>query len=165
MTSVAWLFSEMASDSDEMSEATATPSGDESVLPIRQCGFAVLALFAVVAFVFLFTGYFGYSQHGIDGLVTAMAAGLLCFAAASAALVVTALSTNTPNALSGVLLGIVLRTAVPFLMSILLMQAFKPLADAGLLGMVLINYLVVLAAETVLAVRIVQAHSSTVVRQ
>jgi hypothetical protein len=92
-------------------------------------------------------------------------AGLLCFAAASAALIVAALTANTPNALTGILLGIVLRTAAPLLLSILLTQAFSPLADAGLLGMVLVNYLVVLTAETLLAVRLVNAHSSTVVQQ
>ena len=125
----------------------------------------ILVLIVVVLLVWLGTGYFGYSKFGTAGVITAGVAGLLCFAAASAALIVAALTANTPNALSGILLGIFLRTAAPLLLTILLMQAFKPLADTGLMGMVLVNYLVVLAAETLLAVRIVQANSSTVVQQ
>ena len=92
-------------------------------------------------------------------LNAALLAGAICFGSASAALVVTAMTAGSPNALAGSFLGIFLRTALPFFVSILLVQASKPLADAGLFGMVLISYLVVLAVETVLAVRIVQAHS------
>lgn len=104
-------------------------------------------------------GYFGFQEHGGDGLNAALLAGAICFGSASAALVVTAMTAGSPNALAGSFLGIFLRTALPFFVSILLVQASKPLADAGLFGMVLISYLVVLAVETVLAVRIVQAHS------
>lgn len=99
------------------------------------------------------------------GLAAAALAGLVCLVSACAALLVTSWSTSTPNAATGILLGIFLRTVIPFFVSILLVQGFKPLADAGLFGMVLINYFVVLAVETVLVVRIVQAQSSTLVRQ
>ena len=104
-------------------------------------------------------GYFAFQQHGIAGLNAAFVAAFLCYATAAAALVITAMTAGTPNALSGSFLGIFLRTAIPFFVSILLVQASKPLADAGLFGMVLLNYLFVLTVETVLAVRIVQRHS------
>ena len=139
-------------------------SQEDSARRIRSCVMAIAVLLLVVALVSSVVGYFGFQRHGSAGLMAACVAGFLCFAASSAALVVTAMSSGTVNALSGTLLGIILRTAVPFLVSILLMQASRPLADAGLLGMVLINYLVVLVVETVLAVRIVQAHLSTVVQ-
>jgi|GEM_PF-6582032 len=145
------------------SEVGASSAGDSVEgysLRFRQCFVPVLILLLVVALVSLCVGFYGYSKHGTVGVGAAAIAGVVCFLSASAALTATALTTNTPNALSGVLLGIILRTVIPFFVSILLMQAFKPLADAGLLGMVLVNYLVVLAAETLLAVRIVQANSS-----
>ena len=145
--------------------AGSVPASHEFAARMRGAWQGAFVLFVVVCVVLLGTGYFGYSKFGMPGVITAGVAGLVCFAAATAALIVTALTANTPNALSGILLGIVLRTAVPLLLTILLMQAFKPLADTGLMGMVLINYLAVLAAETLLAVRIVQANSSTVVQQ
>ena len=104
-------------------------------------------------------GAYGFTTHGYVGLLAAVIAMLVCCLPAIAAIVVTAFTAATPNALSGTLFGMFLRTAIPFFVSILLVQAFKPLADAGLFGMVLISYLVVLAAETVLAVRVVQANS------
>lgn len=154
-------------DSHNVGSEPVTQSAPADGLALRMRGTrqGVLVLLAVALIVWLGVGYFGYSKYELPGVITAGVAGLLCFTAASAALIVTALTANSPNALSGILLGIVLRTAVPLLLTILLMQAFKPLADTGLMGMVLINYLAVLAAETLLAVRIVQANSSTVVQQ
>ena len=75
------------------------------------------------------------------------------------------MTTGTSQAMNGTFLGILLRTMVPFFVSIFLVQASKPLADTGLFGMVLISYFVVLAVETVLAIRIVKSYSPTVVRQ
>ncbi len=151
--------------SSEQVDDVVSQAGDDFSGRLRQCAWSVGVLLVVVLLVGLAVGFYGFSRHGNQGIVAAVVAGLLCFAAASAALIVAALTANTPNALTGILLGIVLRTAAPLLLSILLMQAFSPLADAGLLGMVLVNYLVVLTAETLLAVRLVNAHSSTVVQQ
>lgn len=140
-------------------------SQEDSADRLRSCLIAVALLLLFVAPTAAIVGAVAFSNHGTNGLVAACVAGLLCFVTSSAALVATSMTAGTLNGLSGAFLGIILRTAVPFFVSILLMQASKPLADAGLLGMVLINYLVALAVETVLAVRIVQAHSSPVVKQ
>lgn len=159
----------MASATEELSDSSKAVLGADVVGDyahrFRQCLVPVLIMLLVVVLVGVATAWYGHSHYGINGVLSAFVAGLVCFLAASAALIATVLTTNTPNALSGVLAGIILRTALPFLVSILLMQAFKPLADAGLFGMVLVNYLVVLAAETLLAVRIVQANSPRVHRQ
>ena len=77
-------------------------------------------------------------------------------------LLVTGLTAGTRNAVNGTFLGIFLRTGVPFLLSILLTQASSPLAEAGLFGMVLLNFLVMLTAETLVVVRLVQIHTATV---
>lgn len=89
----------------------------------------------------------------------AMLAGLVCFVPASLALLVTGMAAGTPNSLNGTLFGVLLRTCLPFLLVILLTNASRPLVEVGLFGMVLTNYLVVLAVETVLAVRLVQTHT------
>lgn len=125
----------------------------------------MLWLLLVSVFTFACISAYAHPRHGAMGLAAAALAGLVCLVSACAALLVTSWSTSTPNAATGILLGIFLRTVIPFFVSILLVQGFKPLADAGLFGMVLINYFVVLAVETVLVVRIVQAQSSTLVRQ
>lgn len=104
-------------------------------------------------------GGYGFSVRGSVGLVAAVVAALICCLPSIAAVVVTAVTAATPNALSGTLVGMFLRSVVPLVASVFLVQAFKPLADAGLFGMVLISYLVVLSAETFLAVRVVQANS------
>ena len=59
----------------------------------------------------------------------------------------------------------VLRTALPFFVTIFMVQANQPLADAGLFGMVLINYLVVLSVESAMAVRMIQVLSPSAVQQ
>jgi hypothetical protein len=101
-------------------------------------------------------GCFGFERHGWWGLAAAAVAGLVCFVSATASFLVTALTAGTPNALSGTLFGIFLRTMIPFLVTILLVQSVAPLAEAGLFGMVVITYLVVLAVETTLVVRVVR---------
>lgn len=129
----------------------------------QSCIPGLLVILVVCLLAGLVLGARGFDRHGTIGLVAAVISGSLCFTAASSALVVTVASAGTSNATSGTLLGVFLRTAIPFFMAILLVQVSSPLADAGLFGMVLINYLIVLAVETVLAVRLVQAHTSTVV--
>ncbi len=120
----------------------------------------MLWLLLAVGLVFLPSSCFAFSRHGWVGLVAAGLSGLICLLPACLALYVTATTAGSPNALAGTFFGIFLRTVVPFAVSLMLVQISKPLADAGLFGLVLINYLVVLAVETFLAVRIVQSGRS-----
>lgn len=125
----------------------------------------MLWLLLAVTVVFVFVSSIAFRWHGPSGVLAAGASGLICWFAASAALYVTARTAGSPNAVGGTLLSIILRTVVPILVCLALMRISRPLADAGLFGMVLVNYLVVLAVETVLAVRVVQSGqtASTVV--
>lgn len=90
------------------------------------------------------------------GVVAAGVASVVCVVSAAMALFCVALTAGTPNALTGTLLSMVLRTALPFFVAIFLVQSYRPLADTGLFGMVLINYLVVLSVESAAAVRMIQ---------
>ena len=88
-----------------------------------------------------------------------MAAGLsvgLCVSMGIVSLIVVGLTNGTPNALPGLFLGIFLRTIVPMLLSLLVVNFSPPLANAGLMGMVLIAFLLVLLFETYFSVRIVK---------
>lgn len=121
----------------------------------------MLWLLLVSALLFLACVAYAYSAHGVNAVLAALLASLACLVGAWCSLLCVGMTTGTANALSGTLLSIFLRTGFPFFVAILIVQASKPLADAGLFAMVLFNYLVVLAVETVLAVRIVQANSSS----
>lgn len=109
--------------------------------------------------------WFAWSRYGWPGVSVAAVSVLVCLVPAIVALFCVALTAGTPNALSGTLLSMVLRTALPFFVTIFLVQAFKPLADMGLFGMVLVNYLVVLSVESALAVRMIQTLAPSAVRQ
>lgn len=119
-------------------------------------------LLLVACLLLIALGCFAYPRHGMMGLATAVVSVLVCLVPSGGALFLTGLTAGTSNAINGIFLGVFLRTAIPFLLSILLTQAISPLADAGLFGMVLINFLVMLTVETVLVVRIVQAHAPSV---
>ena len=110
-------------------------------------------------------GAYGYSTYGTQGIATTASAALICFVPASLALYSVAMTAGTINALTGTLVSMVVRTAVPFFVTILLVQTVKPLADTGLFAMVLINYLAVLAVESVLAVRMIQTLAPPAVQQ
>lgn len=125
---------------------------------------SLLWLLMVVVVIAGVLSYVGFARHGLAGAVAALVAGLICFLPSVVALLVTSFTTGTSNAVSGMFLGIFLRTVVPFGVSIFLVQAVAPLAESGLFGMVLVTYLVVLSVETCLAVRIVQTvHSASAV--
>lgn len=124
----------------------------------------MLWLLLVGALLFAGLASFAYPRHGAVGLAAAATSVLVCLIPSCGALFITGLVVGTANAVNGIFLGIFLRTAVPFLLSVLLTQAISPLADAGLFGMVLLNFLVMLTVETVLVVRIVHIHASTVLR-
>jgi hypothetical protein len=124
----------------------------------------MLWLLLVAVLMFAALSIFAFPRHGNIGLVAAAVSVLVCLLPACAALLVTGLWAGTPNAINGIFLGVFLRTAVPLLLALLLTQAISPLADAGLFAMVLVNFLVMLTVETILVVRIVQTHTSTVYR-
>jgi len=139
-------------------------SQDGLALRVKSCLKSMVWLLLVSLGVLAACSAFAYPRHGWIGVTAASLASLVCGCSAAAALWATGITVGTPKAMPGMFLGVLLRTVVPFLLSILMTQAFRPLADAGLFGMVLINFLVVLTVETFLVVRIVQAYAPTTQR-
>ena len=81
-----------------------------------------------------------------------MIAVSVCWICSTAALVVSGLMANTPLAVQGQLVSILLRTALPLMAAIFLEQQVPMLAAAGIFGMMVPAYLVSLVTETLLAV-------------
>ena len=134
-------------------------SQDGLALRVKSCFKSMVWLLLVSLGAFAACAAFAFPRHGWSGVTAAALATLIVGCSAAAALWSTGITVGTPKAMQGMFLGVFLRTVVPFLLSILMTQAFSPLADAGLFGMVLINFLVMLTVETFLVVRIVQTHA------
>lgn len=99
-----------------------------------------------------------FNQHGVPGVAAVGVAFLLCFISAALALVVTGNSLSSTNAGPGLLLSILLRTGTPLLGGFLLASSVSPLASAGILGIVLLYYLVALVLETMISVLMIRRH-------
>ncbi|MEX1097866.1 MAG: hypothetical protein WED34_17610 [Planctomycetales bacterium] len=120
---------------------------------------ACFALVALVAVAWLLAAVPAYRQAGRAGLLAAGIAAGVCLLSSMAALLVTNRFAGTPSAISGALGSILLRTIVPLGVTLFLVDASPVLAEAGLFGLTVVFYLLTLAGETLLAVRIVNAAS------
>jgi hypothetical protein len=116
---------------------------------------AVLA--AVVTAAFVAIAWISSTRHGSQGVVAAAVAAGVCLASGIAALAATAAFRNTPSQLTGVFLAMLLRTGVPLAAAITLTNASPMLARAGLFGTMVVFYLLTLAVETVLSVRLLKS--------
>ena len=108
---------------------------------------AALMLLAVVAAA-------GYWRFGIAGATGATVAAGVCYASAALALTVTALGSTPQNPVAGLLLGMAIRTGVPLAAAIFLSRREGMFAEGGVFGWIVLAYLVMLAVETLLAVRL-----------
>lgn len=99
-------------------------------------------------------GWYSSSVHGANGWATAGLAGGVCWVAGLAALAIVAV-TRGPNAVSGVLLAMMVRLGGPMLLAIAIDSRGGPLKEAGFFQLVVMSYLATLAVETLLMVRMV----------
>lgn len=113
---------------------------------------AVLAAWAACAVV-------AFSRYGPTGLLAASVAAGVCWASASVALCLTAMFTSQ-EAVTGLLLSILLRTGVPLLAGVAISNSVRPLSEAGVFEFILIHYFVALAVETSLAVRLLRRRTA-----
>ncbi len=125
---------------------------------VHACWLVLTAILLPVAAV---VSYVGYLQYGRYGVAASAAAAVICWLAGMAALFVTAATRNTPSALSGILLSMLLRTGVPLLAAVVLSHTIRELAVAGLFGFFVVFYLLTLCLETLLSVGLVSAKSGS----
>lgn len=116
---------------------------------------ACVCLAALVVVVFPLVAWVSWGRSGQDGVLAAGVAAGVCLVASMAALWVTHAFAGTPQAIAGALGSILLRTAVPLGVTFVLVSASPVLAKAGLFGLTVVFYLLTLAGETLLAVRLV----------
>ena len=121
-------------------------------LPAR-CGL----LAALAAAVYPLLAWYAVSRYGGDGAWAVAAAGGLCLAGGLVSLVIVTPCLNTPRAVSGVLGGMLVRLAIPIAGVIPLAIAYPRLAAAGLVGYLVVYYLVTLTFETMILVAVLSA--------
>lgn len=118
---------------------------------------AILLLTLATLAALLVLGWIAYSNYGRAGVAAAALAATICWVGGSTALMITAsVGVGTPDAVKGVLAAIFFRMGLPLFMVMALHRRGGWLVEAGVLEMILVFYLVTLAVETTLAVRLVK---------
>lgn len=121
--------------------------------------FGCAVLFAVLIVALPIIGWVAFGRYGLPGLISSIAAAVVCGLAGVAALAVTARFKNTPNAVSGLFLSIMLRTFVPLLAALILSSSSSLFAKGGVFGQIVVFYLLMLPVETYVAVRMVNSNA------
>lgn len=113
---------------------------------------AVLTLITAAVFP-VFAGI-GHGRAGWSGVGAAGVAAGVCWTGGVLALLAAGLFRSSRNAVNGILLGMACRTGLPLVAGLVLLRRGGPLASAGVFAMILGYYLVILVAETLLAIRV-----------
>lgn len=98
---------------------------------------------------------YGWIDSGMLGIQAALLAVGICLFSALAALLLAIIAQGSPMMLHATLAGIFFRTGFPIICGMLLYWKGGPLVEAGMFGMILACYLIMLAGETILAVLII----------
>ena len=112
---------------------------------------ACVRLALCVSGCFLVVGFLSYLKAGVEGLIAAAVAATVCWAAATAALLITGWLRDSPRATYGMLLASVPRLGVPLVAGAGLNRLGGRLADAGVFGWIVVFYLLTLIIETLLS--------------
>ena len=120
-------------------------------------GCAMLTALLVVAGVGF--GYYGSQRSGHVGIQAAAIAGAVCWLAGCLALTLSFLGNRRGWGTQTVLASMAVRLGLPMIAGIALQRLSPPLAEAGVFGMVLGNYLIMLVAETLLSLKFVSPSS------
>lgn len=126
----------------------------------REAWIGCLQLTLAMAAAMVILGYAGYQSNGEQGLQFSLTAGSVCWLGALLALVTTALTRTPERATAGVLAAMIFRLGFPLLALFILRESTPNLRESGLLFHLLVYYLVGLALETVLAVKLVKRTES-----
>lgn len=109
-------------------------------------------------------GWHAYTRQQAAGLEAALAAAATCWLFATTALVLTVWLAGSPNAVSGILGGTLIRLAGPLLVTAANGATRTPIFQAGLFGYMTVFFVYTLAVETVLLLGMIGgaiAHSAT----
>lgn len=101
----------------------------------------------------------GYARSGLAGILAALLAGGVCCAGALAGLLTAGRFGLGTHAVTGILLGMMLRMGIPLGACVVLLVLGGPLVEAGALVMILVYYLLTLLAETWFLLRLTAAQA------
>ena len=141
-----------------MAPATETPDATWWQRLARASRLAGL-LTAILALAWPIYAGVGYGLHGLPGIWSATAAGIVCWLAALGALFLAAVTTGRNAVVISVLGGMALRLGIPLVFGILAKERSAVLAEGDILTMVLAYYLLALPTETWLSLKLVQRSS------
>lgn len=141
---------------DEPSDKASVDDAPKTNQLIAQMRLPLIALTIAVALPTPLLAWYAQTQHGVVGIQAVLFAALICWGSSLVALTLIATYKHTPLMLPAALAGIGLRTGVPLAIGLILKQANGPLAEAGVIGMIMVYYLLTLLVETVLAARLLQ---------
>lgn len=117
---------------------------------------AVLVVGAVIA------GYFMQQKQGEAGLIATICATAICVVSGVGALVLTGYGTSQKDGLSYTLGSILIRTGIPLGSAVVVTDTQPYLKEAGFFGIIVVLYLLTLALETLLSVRLVKKQTKPV---
>lgn len=100
------------------------------------------------------TGLVVAQQAGSDAYLAAGVAALTVWIAGGLAMAIAAMECPPEQKISLVLLAMAVRMALPMAVGVALGRPGGPLADASIFGMIVVHYLLALAIETPLLVRL-----------
>ena len=115
----------------------------------------LLAIAALVAG--LAAGWFACIRQGAAGVAAVAVADACCSLSATAALLLAGSLRNTPHAISGILGGTLVRMTAPLAAAAGCKLVAPELFQAGLLGWMVVFFLLTLAIETLLLVGVVSS--------
>lgn len=122
---------------------------------MRSIVLACLLLTGTLLLAFPLFAWYGWATTGATGLLCAAIALGACLAGGIVALIVIGLARNPSQAVSAVMLGMLFRMGIPLASGFLLHSQGGPLAEAGVLGMIVVYYLLSLPVDTVLSLKLV----------
>jgi hypothetical protein len=108
------------------------------------------ALLLAVSICAFLVGLYLASHSGAAGWQAAALAAAICWFGSSVALVLTALLRGPNGAMYSLLFGMAFRMGLPLAAAIWLSRSWPALAEAGVIGAIIVVYLVTLVAETLL---------------
>ncbi|HUY37152.1 MAG TPA: hypothetical protein VMV69_30855 [Pirellulales bacterium] len=98
-----------------------------------------------------------YARAGAMSAAAVGAAAVTCWVASVLSLVLSSSWRRTPQAITGILAGVLVRMTLPMGVAVLSQAVSGPLAKAGLFGWIVCFFLLTLVVETLLLVRLLRS--------
>lgn len=128
-------------------------------MTVRQAAkyIAILGLF--LAAVAAATGLVAARQYGSGAYLASLVSATMIWSVGALSLLIVALAPTPPARVNAALLGMLVRMALPMVAIAYFSKSNHPLAADGIVGMLVVHYLLGLVAETLLSVRLMSPAS------